>query len=55
MDGFIETAKAFGTGLMLGVIFSLLNLPIPAPGVLAGVMGVVGIFAGFITVQYFRK
>lgn len=35
------------TGLVVGAIFALANLPIPAPPNMAGVMGIVGIYLGF--------
>ena len=37
---------ALGTGILVGVIFSALKLPLPAPQVWAGIMGIVGIFLG---------
>ncbi len=43
---------AFLTGLITGAIFSLIKLPIPAPPTLAGVMGIVGIFVGYIIVKH---
>ncbi|MFC5051106.1 XapX domain-containing protein [Rubritalea spongiae] len=41
-----EILLATLTGLLVGVIFSALKLPIPAPPVLSGIMGIVGIFLG---------
>ncbi|WP_281645189.1 DUF1427 family protein [Parendozoicomonas sp. Alg238-R29] len=41
-DVFLATA----TGFAVGVLFSWLKLPIPAPSALTGVMGVAGIFLG---------
>ena len=38
---------SFFTGTTMGFIFSLIKLPIPAPLSLAGVMGVVGVYAGY--------
>lgn len=35
------------TGFIVGFVFALFKLPIPAPPALAGVMGIVGIYAGF--------
>lgn len=35
------------TGFIVGFIFALMKLPIPAPPALAGVMGIVGIYLGF--------
>lgn len=36
------------SGLIVGSLFSFLNLPIPAPPTLSGVMGIIGIYLGFI-------
>lgn len=36
------------SGLIVGGLFSFLNLPIPAPPTLSGVMGIVGIYIGFM-------
>ncbi len=33
-------------GLIIGIVFKSLKLPLPAPPVLAGIMGIVGIFLG---------
>jgi len=35
------------TGVVCGFIFAKLKLPIPAPQVLAGIMGILGIFLGY--------
>ena len=37
---------SFGTGLVVGLLFTAFKLPLPAPPVLAGVLGIVGIWAG---------
>jgi XapX domain-containing protein len=39
------------SGLTVGALFSFLNLPIPAPPTLPGVMGIIGIYLGFILMQ----
>lgn len=46
--------KSLLTGIICGIVFSLLNLPIPAPGVLAGILGIIGIFIGYIIIQSIR-
>lgn len=51
----VEIIKATLAGIACGVIFSLLRLPIPAPPVLAGVMGIVGVFLGYIIIQTMIK
>jgi XapX domain-containing protein len=41
------------TGVAVGGIFSVLKLPIPAPPVFAGLMGIVGLWIGYGIVQRF--
>ena len=36
------------TGMAVGLAFALLRLPVPAPPTLAGLLGIVGIFLGYI-------
>lgn len=40
------------TGLITGGIFKLLQVPIPAPPNIAGIMGIVGIYLGFKLIGY---
>ena len=40
-------------GLIVGVTFTLLKLPIPAPPVFSAIMGIVGVWAGMKIVQFF--
>ena len=42
----ISSLLALLVGLVVGVIFSACKLPLPSPPVLAGVMGIFGIFLG---------
>jgi len=51
----MELIKAFLVGLSCGILFSLLGLPIPAPTALAGILGIMGIFIGYIIINYFIK
>ena len=46
-----ETLYTTLTGTAVGAIFSILKLPIPAPPVFAGLMGIVGLWIGFGIVQ----
>lgn len=39
------------TGLVVGALFAVIDLPIPAPPEIAGVMGIAGIYAGFQLVK----
>ncbi len=43
------------TGFIVGAIFRLLKLPIPAPNALAGIMGIFGIFLGAVFVEQILK
>ncbi|MBI5742645.1 MAG: DUF1427 family protein [Candidatus Niyogibacteria bacterium] len=49
-----QALLSFVTGAVLGGIFTLLKLPLPAPGVFAGVVGVFGVFAGAVLVNYLK-
>ena len=41
-----EVILALLTGFIVGAIFKVVKLPIPAPNVLPGVIGIVGIYLG---------
>lgn len=43
-----EILLSLGTGALVGLIFSLFKLPLPAPPVIAGIAGIVGIYLGGI-------
>ncbi len=36
------------TGLLVGILFTALKLPLPAPNALAGVVGILGIYLGSV-------
>jgi XapX domain-containing protein len=42
----IEILLALAVGFVVGVVFSACKLPLPSPPVLAGIMGIVGIYLG---------
>ncbi|MDL4839185.1 XapX domain-containing protein [Aquibacillus rhizosphaerae] len=46
-----EVILALLTGTIVGFLFALLKLPIPAPPALAGVVGIVGVYLGFKVFQ----
>ena len=48
-----DVVLAIITGTVTGFIFAKIKLPIPGPPTLAGLMGIVGIFAGFWLAQKF--
>ena len=39
------------TGAGVGIVFALFKLPVPAPPVFAGLMGIVGLWIGYALVQ----
>ncbi len=43
-----EVMLSLLTGLAIGIVFARFKLPVPAPQTLAGVMGIVGIFLGYL-------
>ncbi|WP_018963523.1 XapX domain-containing protein [Coprothermobacter platensis] len=47
----LQSILATIAGFAVGFLFSLLKLPVPAPAELPGVMGVVGMFLGFVAAR----
>ncbi|WP_246941715.1 XapX domain-containing protein [Bacillus pinisoli] len=43
------------TGIIIGMSFKLLKLPLPAPPVLAGVLGVFGVYFGGVVFDWIVK
>jgi XapX domain-containing protein len=41
------------TGMGVGAVFSIFKLPVPAPPVFAGLMGIFGLWMGYGLVQRF--
>ena len=48
----MELFKSLAVGFATGFIFSLFKLPIPAPQVWAGVVGIVGILLGYMAAKH---
>jgi XapX domain-containing protein len=44
----IQNLLSLATGLITGFIFAAVKLPVPAPNVIAGVMGILGITLGYL-------
>lgn len=42
---------SLAAGIFAGVVFSIVDLPIPAPPDVAGIMGIVGIYIGYQLIQ----
>ena len=53
-----ELVSAFqsgGLGVVIGVIFSVVGFKPPSPDNLAGIMGIIGIFIGWVSMGHFFK
>jgi XapX domain-containing protein len=44
----MQNVYALGAGLSVGLLFSWLRLPLPAPPTLTGILGAVGLFLGSV-------
>jgi len=53
MDNVKEILLSTTTGLIIGIAFALMKLPIPAPPAFAGIMAIFGIYAGVKLVELF--
>ena len=51
----LSSLQSGGLGMFIGVIFSMLGFKPPSPDNLAGILGIVGIYAGWALVGYFIK
>lgn len=47
-----EAVLSLVAGLSVGVFFSLCKLPIPAPPVLSGVTGIIGVYLGGVAFSW---
>jgi XapX domain-containing protein len=50
----MELFKSLIAGAVCGVVFSLAGLPIPAPPVFSGVVGIIGVFVGYKIILQFK-
>jgi XapX domain-containing protein len=50
-----DVILALIAGLIVGLLFKFLKLPIPAPPVLSGVMGIFGVYFGGILFEWISK
>jgi len=46
-----EVLLALAAGAIVGIVFSLIKLPLPAPPVLSGIAGIFGIYLGSVGYQ----
>ena len=42
-------------GLVVGLLFTWFNLPIPAPDNLSAIFGIIGIFSGMVAIRYWKS
>ncbi|WLR51369.1 DUF1427 family protein [Bacillus tianshenii] len=42
-------------GIFVGILFKVIRLPLPAPPVLSGILGIVGIYLGGMFADYILK
>jgi XapX domain-containing protein len=47
-----EIVVALLTGILVGALFALVDVPIPAPPNIAGILGIFGIYLGYKLVQW---
>ena len=52
---FLSALQSGGLGAMIGAIFAIVGLRPPSPDNLAGIMGIIGIFIGWVVVGYCFK
>lgn len=50
----IVAIEALMLGFVLGAIFAVFRLPIPAPPTVIGVVGILGVTLGVIVVRHFQ-
>ena len=51
----MQLLQAFIVGMLLGGIFTLLKLPMPAPVQFGGIVGILGVYTGYVIVTYYEK
>ena len=51
---FVDLFLSLLTGLIAGAVFGWFKLPLPAPPTLAGILGIVGLFAGYGLITLLR-
>ncbi|MDP4087180.1 MAG: DUF1427 family protein [Bacillota bacterium] len=50
-----EVLLALLAGLLVGIVFKFLKLPLPAPPVFSAVVGVFGVYFGGVIVEWIGK
>lgn len=47
----LDIVSAFGVGLLVGLAFAILGMPVPAPPTIAGVVGILGLTIGYAALR----
>jgi len=50
-----ELILALVGGIAVGMVFKLIKMPLPAPPVLAGVLGVFGVYLGGVIIDWLAQ
>jgi len=50
-----ELILALVAGIAVGMVFKLIKLPLPAPPVLAGVLGIFGVYLGGVLMDWLAQ
>lgn len=50
----VETLFAFAVGSIVGLLFAVLGVPVPAPPTIAGVAGILGLTIGYSVIVGMR-
>lgn len=48
----VQLILALLTGIFVGALFRIVEVPIPAPPSLSGILGIVGIFVGYKLIEW---
>ena len=51
----VSALQSGGLGVAIGVIFAIVGFKPPSPDNLPGIMGIIGIFIGWVAMGYFFK
>jgi XapX domain-containing protein len=54
-DDLTNGALALSAGIAVGLLFSWLKLPLPAPPTLVGILGAAGVFLGSVIFHCFAR
>jgi XapX domain-containing protein len=49
----VQSVLSLGTGLITGLVFAAVKLPVPAPNTIVGVLGILGLTLGYMAYQHY--